>query len=152
MPVSLESLCCRSVGRGPYASSLTTASSGAQRSGPALASRVSGDKHAEVLRLLGDSPLARELEYLATPRLLVLKEKAPPDPAPVRSIGTVAVMCAGTADLSVAEEAAIITELCHAKASPLHFGLPYLFERPPPLTLPPHIPNRASPRPTSPPH
>lgn len=38
-----------------------------------------------------------------------------PHAEPEVMLGRVAVMCAGTADLPVAEEAAAITELCNAK-------------------------------------
>ncbi|HTO07537.1 MAG TPA: nickel pincer cofactor biosynthesis protein LarB [Myxococcota bacterium] len=48
-----------------------------------------------------------ELEILATPRLAILRQA----PVPLRGRGPVAVVCAGTSDVPVAEEAAAVAEL-----------------------------------------
>jgi NCAIR mutase (PurE)-related protein len=83
-----------------------------------LASRVSEAKMAEVERLASGTPLAKELHYFHVPRMLVLKQSSAgggPQTAPHQTLGKVAVLCAGTADLSVAEEAAHFAEFCGAE-------------------------------------
>jgi hypothetical protein len=65
----------------------------------ALATRVDADKGADVIERV------RHAEYLALPRIVrVMPRRSPPD------VGTVGVVCAGTSDLPVAEEAAITAE------------------------------------------
>jgi pyridinium-3,5-biscarboxylic acid mononucleotide synthase len=65
----------------------------------ALATRVDADKGAEVVGRV------RHAEYLAIARLVRVPPRRPPAVA-----GTVAVVCAGTSDLPVAEEAALTAE------------------------------------------
>jgi len=65
----------------------------------ALATRVAPDKAEAVLALLP------EAEYLETPRLVRVAATRPR-----RTAGSVAVVCAGTSDLPVAEEAAVTAE------------------------------------------
>jgi NCAIR mutase (PurE)-related protein len=67
----------------------------------ALATRVSVEAAAYVVANVPDA------RYLATPRAVVVG----PVPAPERGRGTIAVVSAGTADLPVAEEAALTAEL-----------------------------------------
>jgi pyridinium-3,5-biscarboxylic acid mononucleotide synthase len=67
----------------------------------ALATRVSAEAAAVVLAAV---PTAR---YLPVPRAIVLG----PTPAPDRGRGSIAVVSAGTADIPVAEEAALTAEL-----------------------------------------
>ena len=67
----------------------------------ALATRVSAEAAAHVVANVPDA------RYLATPRAVVVG----PMPAPERGRGTIAVVSAGTADLPVAEEAALTAEL-----------------------------------------
>lgn len=66
-----------------------------------LATRVTTEVAREVLAAV---PAAR---YLEVPRILVLG----PEPEPTRGRGTIAVLSAGTADIPVAEEAAVTAEL-----------------------------------------
>jgi NCAIR mutase (PurE)-related protein len=67
----------------------------------ALATRVSPDAAESVLAVV---PAAR---YLSVPRAIVVG----PTPAPDRGRGAIAVVSAGTADIPVAEEAALTAEL-----------------------------------------
>jgi NCAIR mutase (PurE)-related protein len=66
-----------------------------------LATRITAEVAREVLAAV---PAAR---YLEIPRILVLG----PSPEPTRGRGTIAVLTAGTADIPVAEEAAVTAEL-----------------------------------------
>jgi pyridinium-3,5-biscarboxylic acid mononucleotide synthase len=66
-----------------------------------LATRVTAEVAREVLAAV---PAAR---YLDVPRIVVLG----PSPEPTRGRGTIAVLTAGTADIPVAEEAAVTAEL-----------------------------------------
>jgi NCAIR mutase (PurE)-related protein len=66
-----------------------------------LATRVTAEVAREVLAAV---PAAR---YLEVPRIVVLG----PSPEPTRGRGTIAVLSAGTADIPVAEEAAVTAEL-----------------------------------------
>jgi NCAIR mutase (PurE)-related protein len=66
-----------------------------------LATRVTAEVAREVLAAV---PAAR---YLEVPRIVVLG----PSPEPTRGRGTIAVLTAGTADIPVAEEAAVTAEL-----------------------------------------
>lgn len=66
-----------------------------------LATRVSREKAESILV---EHP---ELLYEATARVLYLKKELPPSDSP----GYIAIICAGTSDLSVAEEAAITAEV-----------------------------------------
>jgi len=67
----------------------------------ALATRVSAEAAVHVVAKVPDA------RYLATPRAVVVG----PTPAPDRGRGTIAVVSAGTADVPVAEEAALTAEL-----------------------------------------
>jgi len=69
--------------------------------GNVLVTRVSPEVAAE---LRAELP---ELEILATPRLAILRQA----PVPPRGRGPIAVVCAGTSDVPVAEEAAAVAEL-----------------------------------------
>jgi len=71
----------------------------ARPGGGALATRVSPEKAAQVL------PAVPGAEYLEVARLVRVPAVEPRPPA-----GTVAVVCAGTSDLPVAEEAALTAE------------------------------------------
>jgi NCAIR mutase (PurE)-related protein len=76
-----------------------------EKDGIALATRVSPEKAARTLEILGaDSGVT----YEPVPRLLVSCRTAPP----LRGRGSIAVVAAGTSDLPVAEEAARTAELC----------------------------------------
>jgi len=66
-----------------------------------LATRITAEVAREVLAAV---PAAR---YLEVPRIVVLG----PSPEPTRGRGTIAVLTAGTADIPVAEEAAVTAEL-----------------------------------------
>jgi pyridinium-3,5-biscarboxylic acid mononucleotide synthase len=70
----------------------------------ALATRVSADKGADVVERV------RHAEYLALPRMV----RVPPRRAAPAG-GTVAIVCAGTSDLPVAEEAAVTAEFLGAR-------------------------------------
>jgi hypothetical protein len=70
----------------------------------ALATRVSAEKGAEIVERV------RHAEYLAMARLVLV----PPKRAP-KLAGTVAIVCAGTSDLPVAEEAAVTAEFLGVK-------------------------------------
>jgi NCAIR mutase (PurE)-related protein len=70
----------------------------------ALATRVDAAKGAEVVERV------RHAEYLAMPRLVLVPPRTPVTPQ-----GTVAVVCAGTSDLPVAEEAAVTAEFLGTK-------------------------------------
>jgi NCAIR mutase (PurE)-related protein len=69
--------------------------------GNVLVTRVSPEVAAELRAALP------ELEILATPRLAILRQA----PVPLRGRGPIAVVCAGTSDVPVAEEAAAVAEL-----------------------------------------
>ena len=69
--------------------------------GPVLATRVDAAKAEGVRALLPDA------RYHAEPRALVLGD----EPAPDRGRGTILVVCAGTSDLPVADEAALTARL-----------------------------------------
>jgi NCAIR mutase (PurE)-related protein len=88
----------------------------------ALATRVSADKGVEVIERV------RGAEYLALPRLVrVAPRRAPEDR------GVVGVVCAGTSDLPVAEEAAVTAEFLGCRVVRIHdvgvAGLHRLFAR-----------------------
>ena len=70
----------------------------------ALATRVDAVKGGEVVARV------RRAEYLALPRMVRVEPRRPPAPA-----GSVAVVCAGTSDLPVAEEAAVTAEFLGAR-------------------------------------
>jgi len=72
----------------------------AQAGGNVLATRVAPDVAEQVRQQLP------ELEYFELARLLVLHQ----EPVRVRGRGTIAVVTAGTSDLPVAEEAALVAE------------------------------------------
>ncbi|KAM3572182.1 hypothetical protein VYU27_005808 [Nannochloropsis oceanica] len=99
--------------------------------GVIVASRVSSEKYAalrESMKGEGGREGGRDggmdaygtLEYMPVPRLLVLRPRGKEggrdggreERRTAPSLGLVTVMCAGTADLSVAEEAATVAELC----------------------------------------
>jgi pyridinium-3,5-biscarboxylic acid mononucleotide synthase len=77
------------------------AAEGVSPSVPLLATRVSAEKAALIIKAV---PGAR---YLPVPRAVVVGET----PAPDRGRGVIAVVSAGTSDLPVAEEAALTVEL-----------------------------------------
>ena len=66
-----------------------------------MATRITAEVAREVLAVV---PAAR---YIEVPRIVVLG----PSPEPTRGRGTIAVLSAGTADIPVAEEAAVTAEL-----------------------------------------
>ena len=51
---------------------------------------------------------------MSCPELYIYKHRS------IGRAGTVTILCAGTADLSVAEEAAVVAELCGAKVRHTH--------------------------------
>ncbi len=69
----------------------------------ALATRVAADKADAVLERVP------EAEYVAAARALVIRPPVPRPPA-----GTIAIVCAGTSDVPVAEEAAVTAEFLGA--------------------------------------
>ena len=69
--------------------------------GNVLVTRLEAELGAELRRLVPG------FEYLATPRLAILRQA----PVELRGRGTIAVVSAGTSDLPVAEEAAAVAEL-----------------------------------------
>jgi pyridinium-3,5-biscarboxylic acid mononucleotide synthase len=71
----------------------------------ALATRVDPDKGGEVVERV------RNAEYLAMPRMVRVEPRRQPDDA-----GVIAVVCAGTSDLPVAEEAAVTAEFLGCRA------------------------------------
>jgi hypothetical protein len=74
----------------------------------AFATRVAPDPAASVLALLREARIPEsDVRYLPVPRMVVLGTP----PTEVRGRGTIAVISAGTADVPVAEEAALTAEL-----------------------------------------
>jgi NCAIR mutase (PurE)-related protein len=85
-------------------------------SGVIMASRVSRKKFEKIQSLLRkpghEGSALHDAEYFPVPRILALRGPTSPEP-----LGCVAVVCAGTSDLSVAEEVAVTAELSGAKVS-----------------------------------
>ncbi|KAG5190229.1 NCAIR mutase-related protein [Tribonema minus] len=79
-------------------------SSGSVDHAPAVASRICSAKWSHLQHIDG-------LQYYRDARLAVYHGSAPPAAG---SLGTVAVMCAGTSDVAIAEETAVLLELCGA--------------------------------------
>lgn len=83
--------------------------------GVILASRISPSKHQAVRDILQQRdpkhPVLASLQYFEQARLQVIDRSPQGEP----KLGTVAVLSAGTADLPVAEEAAVVASLCGAK-------------------------------------
>ena len=73
-----------------------------QKQGPVMATRIAPEKAEHVLKALP------ELRYDKTARVLFCRPQ-PTDPAAVR--GTIVVVCAGTSDIPVAEEARITVQI-----------------------------------------
>ena len=99
-------------GEGKTASQTTAILSSLKRNGqlPALVTRLDREKAAAVADALGG-----EFRYFAEARLGRLGPNRPCD-----GLGTIAVACAGTSDLPVAEEAALVAEALGNKVARLY--------------------------------